>query len=241
MILWNFFPTSKPFGLTIKARCFYISTYPSFISIMSTIRKDNVIASTALGNTAPGIVLLPQLRAMANAPVDHSFFEAKGFPQSSLDNYTNLEPTLFSHPYLYWLSWGHKVIHFFCKSNIQYQCQEPSLHYDVVDMMDYQKTATHAPVIGQMYWLGSKVHEDKTVNVEGQQKEIVPGFLDCNDTGYNGILDALEAGIYIRATVHAMEMMRSGSTSSRVVMGLVHCTIVDSDADSEIEAYPENW
>jgi len=37
-----------------------------------------------------------------------------------------------------------------------------------------------------------------------------------------------------------MEMMRSGSTSSRVVMGLVHCTIVDSDSDSEIEAYPEN-
>jgi len=35
-------------------------------------------------------------------------------------------------------------------------------------------------------------------------------------------------------------MMRSGSTSSRVVMGLVHCTIVDSDSDSEIEAYPEN-
>ena len=37
-----------------------------------------------------------------------------------------------------------------------------------------------------------------------------------------------------------MEMMRSGSTCSRVVMGLVHCTIVDSDSDSEIEAYPEN-
>jgi len=30
------------------------------------------------------------------------------------------------------------------------------------------------------------------------------------------------------------------NTSSRVVMGLVHCTIVDSDSDSEIEAYPEN-
>jgi len=55
---------------------------------------------------------------MANAPVDHSFFEAKGLPQSYLDNYGDLEPTLFSHPYLYSLSWGHKVIRFFCKSNI---------------------------------------------------------------------------------------------------------------------------
>jgi len=69
------------------------------------------------GNTEPGIVPLPRLRAMANAPVQ-SFFEAKGFPQSSLDNYRDLEPTLFSHPYLYSLSWGHKVIRFFCKSNI---------------------------------------------------------------------------------------------------------------------------
>jgi len=68
----------------------------------------------------------------------------------------------------------------------------------------------------------------------------VSGFLDCDDTEYNGILDALGAGIYIRATVHPMEMMHSGSTSSRVVIGLVHYTIVDSDSDSEIEAYPEN-
>jgi len=37
-----------------------------------------------------------------------------------------------------------------------------------------------------------------------------------------------------------MEMMRRGSTSSRVVMGLVHCNIVDSDSGSEIEANPEN-
>ena len=66
------------------------------------------------------------------------------------------------------------------------------------------------------------------------------GFLDCDDTEYNRILDGLEVGIYIRATVHSIEMMRSGSTSSRVVMGLVHCTIVDSDSDSEIEAYPES-
>jgi len=199
-----------------------------------------VIASTAPGNTEPGIVPLPRFCAMANAPVDHSFFEAKGFPQSSLDNCGDPEPTLFSHPYLYSLSWGHKVIRFFCKSNIQYQCQEPSLHYDVVDMMDYPKAGMHAPVLGQMYWLGTKVHEDKSENVELQRKEMVSGFLDCDDTEYNGILDALGAGIYIRATVHSMEMMRSGSTSSRVVMGLVHCTIVDSDSDSEIEAYPEN-
>jgi len=199
-----------------------------------------VIASTALGNTAPGIVLLPQLRAMANAPVDHSLFEAKGFPQRSLDNYGDLEPILFSHSYLYWLSWRHKVIGFFCKANIQYQCQEPSLHYDVVDMMDYPKAGMHAAVLGQMYSLRTTVHEDKSENVELQRKEIVSGFLDCDDTEYNGILHALGAGIYIRATVQAMEMMRSGSTSSRVVMGLVHCTIVDSDSDSEIEAYPEN-
>jgi len=33
-------------------------------------------------------------------------------------------------------------------------------------------------------------------------KEMVSGFLDCDDTEYHGILDALGAGIYIRATVH---------------------------------------
>jgi len=98
----------------------------------------------------------------------------------------------------------------------------------------------HAPILGQMYWLGIKVHEDKSENVELQRKEMVSGFLDCDDTEYNGILDTLGAGIYIRATVHSMAMMRCGSTSSRVVMGLVHCTIVDSDSDSEIDAYPEN-
>jgi len=95
----------------------------------------------------------------------------------------------------------------------------------------------HAPVLGQMYLLGTKVHEDKSENVELQRKEKGSGLLDCDDTEYNGILDALGAGIYIRATVHSMEMMRSRSTSSRVVMSLVHCTIVDSDSDSEIEAY----
>jgi len=98
----------------------------------------------------------------------------------------------------------------------------------------------HVPVLGQMYWLGTKVHEDKSENMELQRKDMVSVFLDCEDTEYNRILDALGAGIYIRATVHSMEMMRSGSTSSRVVMGLVHCTIGDSDCDSEIEAYPEH-
>ena len=195
---------------------------------MSTIRKNIVIALTAPGNTETGIIPLPRLRAIANTPVDHSFFEAKRFPQSFVDNYGDLEPTLLSHPYLYSLSWGHNVIHFFCKSNIQYQCQEPSLHYDVVDMIDYPKAGMHAPVLGQIYWLGTKVHEDKSENVELQWKEMVLGFLDCDDTEYNGILDALGGEIYISATVHSMKMMRSGSTSSRVVMGLVHCTIVDS-------------
>jgi len=110
----------------------------------------------------------------------------------------------------------------------------------MVDMMDYPKAGMHAPILGQRYWLGIKVHEDKSENVDLQRKEMVSGFLDCDNTVYNRILDALEAGIYIRATVHSMEMMRSGSTSSRVVMGLVHYTIVDSDSDSEIEAYSEN-
>jgi len=132
-----------------------------------------------------------------------------GFPLSSLDNYSDLEPTFFSHPYLYSLSWGNKVILFFCKSNIQYQCQEPSLHYDVVDMMDYPKGGMHAPVLGQMYWLGTKVHEDKSANLELQRKEMVSGFLNCDDTEYNGILDAVGAGFYSRATVDSMEMIHS--------------------------------
>jgi len=184
MIVW-FFLTSKLFGLTIKPRYFYISTNPSFISIMSAIRKNIALASTAPHNTEHGIVPLPPLPplpTMANAPSDHSFFEAKGFPQSSLDNYRDLEPTLFLHPDLYSLSWGHKVIRFLCKSNIQYQCQEPSLHDGVVDMMDYPKAEMHAPVLGHMYGLGTKVHEDKSENMELQRKEMVSGFLDCNNT-----------------------------------------------------------
>jgi len=127
-----------------------------------------VIALTAPGNTEPGIVTLPRLCAMAGAPVDPGFFGAKGFPQNSLDNYGDLEPTLFPHPYLYSLSWGHKVIRFFCKSNIQYQCQEPSLHYDVLDMIDYPKAGMHAPVLGQMYWLRTKVYISKKTFFTGR-------------------------------------------------------------------------
>jgi len=97
-----------------------------------------------------------------------------------------------------------------------------------------------APVLGHLYGLETKVHEDKSENVELQRKEMVSGFLDCDNTEYNRILDGLGGGIYICATVHSMEMMRSGSTSSRVVMGLVHCTIVDSDSDAEMEAYLAN-
>jgi len=82
---------------------------------MSRIRKNIVIASTAPGNTEPGIVPLASLRARANVPVDDRFFEAKGFLQTSPDNCSDLKPTLFLHPYLYSLSSGHKVIRFFSK------------------------------------------------------------------------------------------------------------------------------
>jgi len=107
-------------------------------------------------------------------------------------------------------------------------------------MVDYPKAGIHAPVLRQMYWLGTKVYEDKAEDVELQQNQMVLGFLGSDDTEYNWILDALGAGIYICTTVHSMEIIRSGSSSSRVVMGLVHCTIVDSDSDCDIEAYPEN-
>jgi len=76
--------------------------------------------------------------------------------------------------------------------------------------------------------------------VELQQKEMVSGFLDCDDAEYEGILAAVGAGIYLRATVHSMRIMHSGSTSCSVIMGLVHCGIVDSDSDSEIEVCPVN-
>jgi len=106
--------------------------------------------------------------------------------------------------------------------------------------MDYPKAGMHTPVFGQMYCLGTMVHENKSENVELQRKEMVLGFLDCDDTEYNWILDTLIAGIYFRATGHSIEMMRTGSTSSRDVIGLVHGIIVDSDSDSKIAPYPEN-
>ena len=106
--------------------------------------------------------------------------------------------------------------------------------------MDYLKAGMQAPILGQMYWLGTREQGDKSENVELQRKEMVSGFLDCDDAEYEGILAALRAGIYIRATVHSMKMMRSGSMSSRVVMGVVYCEIVDSDSDTEIEVYPGN-
>jgi len=106
----------------------------------------------------------------------------------------------------------------------------------MAEMMDYPKAGMHASVLGQMYWLGTKVYQDKSENVKLQRKEMMSGFLNCDDTKYHRILDALGAGIYIHAAVHSMDIMRSRSTSSRVVMGLVHCTIVDSGSDSEIEA-----
>jgi len=149
---------------------------------------------------------------MANDPVDDSFFEAKGFPQSSLYNYPHLEPTLFSHPYLYSLSWGRPVIHLFCKSNIQYQCPEPGLDYNIVNIMDYPKAGMHATVLGHMYSWGTKVHENKCENLARQRKQMVSVFLHCDKTEYNRILHALGAGIYICTTVHAMEIMRSGIT-----------------------------
>jgi len=104
-------------------------------------------------------------------------------------------------------------------------------------MIDYPKAGMHVPTLGDMYWLATKIHEDMSENVEMQRKEIVSGFLDSDGAEYGGILTALKAGIYIRTTVHGRKMMRSGSTSARVIMGVVYCEIVDSDSDSEIELY----
>jgi len=87
--------------------------------------KNNIFIGPAVSsNSELDIVPLPPGRAAPNVPAEHCFFETTGFPQSSLDNYSDLQPTLFSHPYLYSLSCGHKVIRFFCKSNTQ-----QSLHF----------------------------------------------------------------------------------------------------------------
>jgi len=107
-------------------------------------------------------------------------------------------------------------------------------------MMDFAKAGMHALVLGQMYWLGIKIHADKSENVELQRTEMVSGFLDCDDAEYEGILAAVAAGIYLRANVHSMRMMRGGRTSCSVIMGLMHSEIVDSDSDFEIEVCPVN-
>jgi len=107
-------------------------------------------------------------------------------------------------------------------------------------MMDFAKAGMHAQLLGQKYWLRIKIHEDKSENVELQRKEMVSWFLDCDDAEYEGILTAGGAGIYLRATVHSLRMMRSGSTGCSLIMALVHCEIVDSDSDSEIEVCPVN-
>ena len=117
---------------------------------------------------------------------------------------------------------------------------ESCSYYCVADMMNYPKAGMHTPILGQMYWFGTKEHADGSENVELQRKEMVSGFLDCDHAESEGTPTAPGAGIYIRATVHSMKTIRSGSTSSRVVMGVVHCAIVDSDSDTEIEVNPRN-
>jgi len=107
-------------------------------------------------------------------------------------------------------------------------------------MMDFAKAGMHAPVLGQMYWLGIKIHQDKSENVELQRKEMVSGLLDCDAAEYEGILAAVGAGIYLRGTVHSMRMMCSGSASCSLIMGLVYCEIVDSDSGTEMEVCPVN-
>ncbi|PUU76141.1 hypothetical protein B9Z19DRAFT_1066871 [Tuber borchii] len=107
-------------------------------------------------------------------------------------------------------------------------------------MMDFEKAEMHTLVLGQMYWLGVTIHEDKSENVELQQKEMVSGFLNCDNAEYEGILAAVGARIDIRVTVNSMKMMCSGSTSCSFIMGLGHYAIRDSDSDSEIAVYPVN-
>ena len=99
-------------------------------------------------------------------------------------------------------------------------------------MIDYPKAGMHAPILGQMYWLETKEHSEKSENIILQRKEVVSEFLDCDDVESEGILAALGAGRYIRATLDSMKMIRTRCTSSRVVMGIVDCVIVDSDSDT---------
>lgn len=85
---------------------------------MENTTNNILFESSTPGSGRENIVRLPRLRAIVNTPANHSFFEVQGIPQSSLDHYSNLDAAQFSLPYLYSLSWGHKVILFFCKLKI---------------------------------------------------------------------------------------------------------------------------
>ena len=77
---------------------------------MESIENHVATRTTRLELTEPNAIPLPQRCAIVGVGTDHSFFEMKDFPQSSLDNYSDLGPTVFSHSYLYSVAWGHKVI-----------------------------------------------------------------------------------------------------------------------------------
>ncbi|PUU79470.1 hypothetical protein B9Z19DRAFT_1125181 [Tuber borchii] len=102
-------------------------------------------------------------------------------------------------------------------------------------MLDFAKAGMHTPVLGQMYYWRVTIHDDKSQNVDVQSKAKVSRLLVCDNTEYEGILAAQSVGIYIRANMHSTKMMRSGSTSCRVIMCLADCKIMDYDIDSEIE------
>ena len=54
---------------------------------MNTIKNNIFIGPAVSGNSELDIVPLPRRRAAPNVPAEHCFFETKGFPQRSLDNY----------------------------------------------------------------------------------------------------------------------------------------------------------
>ena len=110
---------SEHLSLTTEAPRLYIPQYPvSPIQIMESIENHIVTGNGPPWHTEPDAIPLPRLRSMVGVQADHNFIETKDLPQSSLDNYSDLGPTPFSHSYLYSVAWGHKVIRFFCKSTI---------------------------------------------------------------------------------------------------------------------------
>ena len=110
---------SEHLSLTIQAPRLYIPQYPvSPIQIMESIENHIVTGNSPPWHTEPDAIPLPRLRSMVSVQADHNFIETKDLPQSSLDNYSDLGPTSFSHSYLYSVAWGHKVRRFFCKSTI---------------------------------------------------------------------------------------------------------------------------